>query len=77
MIRGTCVADEKSRVVALLALRFAPTAGGLLVAAALAGHAVWDDIHLRSGRVVGRALATFCAVLDVLLAVLVGYVALS
>jgi hypothetical protein len=63
--------------VALLTLQLTPTAGGVLVAAALVAHAVWDIIHLRSGRVVGRAFATFCAALDLLLAVLVGVVALG
>jgi hypothetical protein len=31
----------------------------------LASHAVWDLVHLRSGRVVPRSLAEFCIALDV------------
>jgi hypothetical protein len=62
---------------ALLALQLEPTVGGLLVAAALLGHAAWDVHHHRTGRVVDRALARFCAVLDVLLALLVGVVTLT
>jgi len=62
---------------AVLALQLDPTVGGLLVAAALLGHAGWDIHHHRTGRVVDHALARFCAVLDVLVAILVGVVALT
>ncbi|MDQ7879058.1 hypothetical protein Q9R08_13795 [Microbacterium sp. QXD-8] len=62
---------------AVLALQLDPTVGGLLVAAALLGHAAWDIQHHRTGRVVDHALARFCAVLDVLVAVLVGAVTLT
>lgn len=62
--------------VALLATQTAPTAGGLLVAAALLAHAGWDIHHHRTGRVVTGSLATFCCALDVVLAALVAIVAL-
>lgn len=63
-------------VIALLSMRADATAGGLLVAAALLGHSAWDVVHHRTGRVVDHSLAQFCAVLDVLVAVFVGVVAL-
>ncbi|MEV5069583.1 hypothetical protein MRBLMI12_001159 [Microbacterium sp. LMI12-1-1.1] len=62
---------------AVLALQLDPTVGGLLVSAALLGHAAWDVHHHRTGRVVDQALARFCAVLDVLVAILVGVVTLT
>lgn len=61
---------------ALLAFHLSPTAGGLLVAFALLAHAGWDIHHHRTDRVVDRSLATFCAVLDILVGVLVGVFAL-
>lgn len=63
-------------VSAYIALQLAPTAGGLVVAFALLCHAAWDVHHHRTGRVVDHALAEFCAVLDVLVAILVGILAL-
>lgn len=63
--------------VALLAIRLDPTVGGLLVAAALLGHAGWDIYHHRTRRVVNRSLAEFCAVLDILVAIIVAVVALT
>lgn len=62
---------------ALLAVRSDATAGGLLVAVALLGHAAWDVYHHRTGRVVGRSLAEFCGVLDVLLAIALAVVAVA
>lgn len=62
--------------IALLSMRVDAAAGGMLVAAALLGHAGWDVYHHRTGRVVDHSLAQFCAVLDVLVAVFVGVVAL-
>ncbi|MFK4836268.1 hypothetical protein ACI3KY_11125 [Microbacterium sp. ZW T2_14] len=62
---------------AVLALELDPTVGGLLIAAALLGHAAWDVHHHRTGRVVDRTLARFCAVLDVLVAILVGTITLA
>lgn len=61
---------------AFLALQLSPMAGCLLVAAALLGHAAWDIYHHRTDRVVDHSLARFCAVLDVLVAVFVGILAL-
>jgi hypothetical protein len=62
---------------ALLAIRLDATAGGLLVAGALLGHAAWDIHHHRTGRVVDRSLAQFCAVLDILVAALVAVITLT
>ena len=62
--------------IAFVALQLNPTAGGLLVAAALLGHAGWDIHHFRADRVVAQSLAQFCAVLDVLVAVFVAVLAL-
>ena len=62
---------------AVLALQLDPTVGGLLIAAALLGHAAWDVHHHRTGRVVDRTLARFCGVLDVLVAILVGTITLA
>jgi hypothetical protein len=63
--------------IAVAALFLDATVGGLLVAAALLGHAGWDIHHHRTGRVVDRSLATFCAVLDILVAAFIGFVALT
>ncbi|MFI7612548.1 hypothetical protein ACIBP6_15110 [Nonomuraea terrae] len=49
---------------AVFALSLSPEAGGALVAAALIGHAVQDVAVWRSGKVVARSMAEFCAVLD-------------
>lgn len=61
-------------VIAALAVTAAwlggPWAAGL-IAAGLLGHAAWDVHHHRTGRVVARSMAEFCAVLDSLLAVVV------
>lgn len=62
---------------AYIAVHLNPTAGGLLVAAALVGHAGWDVHHHRTGRVVDRSLALFCAILDILVAALVAVLALT
>ncbi len=63
--------------MAVVALRLDPMLGGLLVAVALVGHAAWDIHHHCTDRVVNRSLAQFCAVLDILVAVLVTIIALS
>ncbi|WP_435745799.1 hypothetical protein [Microbacterium sp. PMB16] len=63
--------------IALLAVQLDATVGGLLVAAALLGHAAWDIHHHRTGRVVDRSLAEFCAVLDIIVAVVVAVIALA
>lgn len=56
---------------ALTAVAVSPVWSGVLVAAALFAHAAWDVHHHRSGRVVVRSMAEFCAVLDTVLAVVV------
>jgi len=63
--------------VAAVALLVAPPVGALLVAAGLLGHTAWDVVHLRTGRVVSRTLAVFCAVLDTLLAAAIVVVVLG
>lgn len=63
--------------VALAGARVSPTGAGLLVAGALLAHAAWDVRHHRGGRVVARSMAEFCAVLDVVLALLVLAAALA
>lgn len=55
--------------VAVIALRVNPNLGGVLVSLGLLAHAAWDVYHHRTGRVVSRSLAEFCAVLDVVLGV--------
>jgi len=62
---------------ALLAVRLDATAGGLVVAVGLLGHAAWDVHHHRTRRVVALSLAEFCCVLDVILAVALGVLALT
>jgi len=54
--------------VAAIALLIDAAAGAYLVAAGLFAHAGWDAYHHRVNRVVGRSMAEFCFVLDVLLA---------
>ncbi|MEU2610036.1 hypothetical protein ABZ570_00370 [Micromonospora sp. NPDC007271] len=51
--------------LAAAALAVPDDVGGGLVAAGWLGHAVWDLAHHRSGRVVPRAYAEWCGVLDV------------
>ncbi|MFE5336053.1 hypothetical protein ACFQ8E_09095 [Isoptericola sp. NPDC056573] len=64
-------------VAALAAVRLDATAGGLVVAVGLLGHAAWDAYHHRTGRVVARSLAEFCGVLDVILAVALAVLVLT
>ncbi|RKN08387.1 hypothetical protein D7319_15830 [Streptomyces radicis] len=54
--------------ITALALAVDPAVGQYLVAAGLAGHALWDLAHLRTGRVVPHAFAEFCVVFDLLVA---------
>lgn len=63
--------------VVLVAVRSDPMLGGLLVAVALVGHAVWDVHHHCTDRVVDRSFARFCAVLDILVAAFVTIIALT
>ncbi|WP_182526546.1 hypothetical protein [Nocardioides dongkuii] len=62
---------------ATLSVQLSPTAGLLLVGAALAAHAVWDVAHWRRDAVVPRSLAEFCVFLDVPLGVAAVIVALT
>lgn len=62
--------------IAAVALALDPRWGGLLVAAGLVAHAAWDIWHHRTDRVVDRSFAEFCAVLDVLVAIVVAVVSL-
>ncbi|MFE9202245.1 hypothetical protein [Micromonospora sp. NPDC007230] len=50
--------------LAAVALAVPDGVGGALVAAGWLAHAAWDLAHHRSGRVVPRAYAEWCAVLD-------------
>jgi len=52
-------------------------AGGLLVAAGLVAHGVWDLVHHRHNRVVVGSYAEFCGVLDVVLAGLIVWAVLT
>jgi hypothetical protein len=54
--------------IAVITLRIDATAGGILVAIGLLGHAGWDVYHHRVNRVVVRSLAEFCFVIDTLVA---------
>jgi len=63
--------------MSLLAFVVDTTAGGLLVAAGLVGHAAWDLYHHRKNRVVVRSYAEACIVLDVALAVMIVVAVLS
>ncbi|MBW9094925.1 hypothetical protein JNB62_14625 [Microbacterium jejuense] len=62
--------------LAYVAVQLSPAVGGVLVGAALLGHAAWDLVHHRAHRVVDQRFAEFCAVLDVLVAVVVVVLAL-
>ena len=54
--------------IAVITLLVDETAGGILVAIGLLGHAGWDVYHHRVNRVVVRSLAEFCFVIDTLVA---------
>ena len=53
----------------VLGLAADPQIGAYLIAAGLIGHTVWDVVHLWLDRMVGRAYAQWCAVLDLVLGV--------
>lgn len=55
-------------VIAIVASRLDGPWAALLVAGGLLAHAAWDVAHHRTGRVVVRSMAEFCAVLDTILA---------
>lgn len=48
----------------LVAMMVDPVLAAHLAALAAIGHGVWDVLHHRRNRVVGRSFAEFCAVLD-------------
>lgn len=48
----------------LAAMMVDPVLAAHLAAVAAIGHGVWDVVHHRRDRVVGRSFAEFCAVLD-------------
>jgi hypothetical protein len=50
--------------VSIVALNLGPAAAAYVAAAAVIGHGVWDLIHHHRDKVVTRAFAEFCAVLD-------------
>jgi hypothetical protein len=54
--------------IAVITLLVNETAGGILVAIGLLGHAGWDVYHHRVNRVVPRSIAEFCFVIDTLIA---------
>jgi hypothetical protein len=57
--------------VAVAAYLVQPVLAGILIAVGLVAHAVWDIVHHRRNIVVSRSYAEFCAVLDLVLAVVV------
>jgi hypothetical protein len=56
---------------ALLAYLASPPLAGILIAAGLLAHGAWDVVHHRRNAVVSRSYAEFCAVLDLVLAIVV------
>ncbi len=50
--------------VSVIALNLGPAAAAYVAAAAVIGHGAWDLIHHHRDKVVTRAFAEFCAVLD-------------
>ncbi|MEF3305710.1 hypothetical protein [Paenibacillus sp. GYB003] len=55
-------------VIALVSVYVDREAGLILLAAGYIGHTIWDAAHFRTGKVVRRGYAEFCAVLDLLIA---------
>ncbi|PTM58009.1 hypothetical protein [Desmospora activa] len=55
--------------IALVALYVDREIGLILLAAGYLGHSVWDLVHHRTGMMVLRGYAEFCAVFDFLIAV--------
>ncbi|GAA1756204.1 hypothetical protein [Agromyces humatus] len=51
-------------VVSIVALNLGPAVAAYVGAAAVIGHGVWDVVHHRRDKVVTRAFAEFCAILD-------------
>lgn len=57
-------------VIALVSVYVDRNAGLILLAAGYIGHTIWDIAHFRTGKIVRRGYAEFCAVLDLLIAAL-------
>ncbi|MFK7696244.1 hypothetical protein [Paenibacillus sp. HJGM_3] len=57
-------------VIALVALFVDRDTSLILLAAGYLGHAIWDMVHFRNGKMVLRGYAEFCAVLDFLIAII-------
>ncbi|TNJ64389.1 hypothetical protein FE784_20700 [Paenibacillus hemerocallicola] len=55
-------------VIALVSVYVDRDTGLILLAAGYIGHTIWDIAHFRTGRIVRRGYAEFCAVLDLLIA---------
>ncbi|PYI53070.1 hypothetical protein [Paenibacillus flagellatus] len=55
-------------VIALVSVYVDRDAGLMLLAAGYIGHTIWDIAHFRTGKIVRRGYAEFCAVLDLLIA---------
>jgi hypothetical protein len=55
-------------VIALVSIYVDKNTGLILLAAGYVGHTIWDIVHFRTGRIVRRGYAEFCAVLDLLIA---------
>ena len=51
----------------MAALALPAAIGAYVVAAGLVGHAAWDAVHWRAGRIVSRSFAEWCGVLDLTL----------
>jgi hypothetical protein len=60
-----------SSIALVAALLGSPIAAGVIVIAGLLGHAAWDVWHHIRRSVVARPYAEFCAVLDLVLAIVV------
>ncbi|MDN4525981.1 hypothetical protein [Fictibacillus fluitans] len=55
-------------MIALVSVYVDREAGLILLAAGYIGHAIWDIAHFKSGKIVRRGYAEFCAVLDLCIA---------
>lgn len=55
--------------IALVSLYVNRETGLILLAVGYIGHSIWDLFHFYKGRMVWRGYAEFCAVLDLLIAV--------
>ncbi|MCQ6559368.1 hypothetical protein [Paenibacillus mendelii] len=55
-------------VISLVSIYVNREAGLILLAAGYIGHTIWDIAHFRSGKIVWRGYAEFCAVFDLFVA---------